>query len=220
MQGVAQFGLYGGRVYRTTPSEPWLCSGLRETVKRHRRKSRAGHDIFWGGNFLLSAVISKGEFWSPSRNSVVMGIIRYHKWWYYIYAGTYGIYDVIDASIPRKVSHCLTKWQRDEHHTVTCFGFAPFSEPYAMSILQVASSRRLLLTILACLLLILALEVSDCSALPGQKANIERQRIPILQYHDEWVCVNKPPGLSVHRSANTPRTKPVLTSTLKRQLAR
>ena len=29
-------------------------------------------------------------------------------------------------------------------------------------------------------------------------------RIPIVQYHDEWVCVNKPPGMSIHKTKNIP----------------
>ena len=45
-----------------------------------------------------------------------------------------------------------------------------------------------------------------------------KSRIPIIQYHDEWVCVNKPPGISVHKTKNTPHTQQVLTSILKRQL--
>lgn len=47
-----------------------------------------------------------------------------------------------------------------------------------------------------------------------------RQRIPILQYHDDWICVNKPPGLTVHRSKSTPKHKRVLNTSLKKQLGR
>ena len=47
-----------------------------------------------------------------------------------------------------------------------------------------------------------------------------RARIPVLQYHDDWVCVEKPCGLTVHRSKATPKRTPVLTSSVKRQLAR
>jgi len=47
-----------------------------------------------------------------------------------------------------------------------------------------------------------------------------KTRIPILQYHDEWVCVNKPPGISIHKTKNIPYSQQVLTSILKRQLAR
>eukprot|EP00553_Chaetoceros_curvisetus_P005756 CAMPEP_0204612004 /NCGR_PEP_ID=MMETSP0717-20131115/98_1 /ASSEMBLY_ACC=CAM_ASM_000666 /TAXON_ID=230516 /ORGANISM="Chaetoceros curvisetus" /LENGTH=405 /DNA_ID=CAMNT_0051623891 /DNA_START=91 /DNA_END=1306 /DNA_ORIENTATION=- len=47
-----------------------------------------------------------------------------------------------------------------------------------------------------------------------------RPRIPVLQYHDDWVCVNKPAGMTVHRSKNTSRRELVLSTLLKRQLAR
>lgn len=47
-----------------------------------------------------------------------------------------------------------------------------------------------------------------------------RPRIPILQYHDGWVCVNKPNGITVHRGNGTPKHTAVLTTTVKRQLAR
>ncbi len=47
-----------------------------------------------------------------------------------------------------------------------------------------------------------------------------RQRIPILQYHDDWVCVNKPTGITVHWAPGASRGKPVLTSAVKRQLSR
>ena len=53
-----------------------------------------------------------------------------------------------------------------------------------------------------------------------QENTKRRRRIPILQYHDDWVCVNKPAQMTVHRSRNTPNHEPVLTSTLKRQLSR
>lgn len=48
----------------------------------------------------------------------------------------------------------------------------------------------------------------------------KRPRIPILEYHDEWVCVNKPSGITVHRGNGTPKHTAVLTTTVKRQLAR
>jgi len=47
-----------------------------------------------------------------------------------------------------------------------------------------------------------------------------RPRIPVIQYHNDWVCVNKPAGMTVHRSANTSRRQLVLAALLKRQLAR
>ena len=47
-----------------------------------------------------------------------------------------------------------------------------------------------------------------------------KPRIPILQYHNNWVCVDKPAGLTVHRSNKTPRFSSVLTTMLKRQLSR
>jgi hypothetical protein len=55
---------------------------------------------------------------------------------------------------------------------------------------------------------------------PNSSPKKRWQRIPILQYHDEWVCVNKPAGLTVHRSRTTPKSSPVLTTAVKRQLAR
>lgn len=47
-----------------------------------------------------------------------------------------------------------------------------------------------------------------------------RPRISVLQYHDDWVAVNKPAGITVHRSTNMPRRELVLSTLLKRQLAR
>lgn len=48
----------------------------------------------------------------------------------------------------------------------------------------------------------------------------ERPRIPVVQYHDDWVCVSKPAGMTVHRYANTPKRQFVVSTLLKRQLAR
>mmetsp|Transcript_13841 Transcript_13841/g.21093 ORF Transcript_13841/g.21093 Transcript_13841/m.21093 type:complete len:299 (-) Transcript_13841:30-926(-) len=48
----------------------------------------------------------------------------------------------------------------------------------------------------------------------------KRARVPVIRYEDNWVCVNKPAGLSVHRSANSRRNETTLRSLLKRQLAR
>jgi Pseudouridylate synthases, 23S RNA-specific len=48
----------------------------------------------------------------------------------------------------------------------------------------------------------------------------ERPRIPVLQYHNDWVCVNKPAGMTVHRGGSTPKNQLVLSTHLKRQLAR
>jgi len=45
----------------------------------------------------------------------------------------------------------------------------------------------------------------------------KRPRIPVIRYEDDWVCVNKPPALSVHASR---RSEVTLRSMLKRQLAR
>ena len=47
-----------------------------------------------------------------------------------------------------------------------------------------------------------------------------RPRIPILEYHDAWVCVDKPSGITVHRGNGTPKHTSVLTSRVKKQLAR
>ena len=55
---------------------------------------------------------------------------------------------------------------------------------------------------------------------PSHTPKRERPRIPVLQYHDDWVCVNKPAGMTVHRSKNTSRRQLVLSTLLKRQLAR
>jgi 23S rRNA-/tRNA-specific pseudouridylate synthase len=48
----------------------------------------------------------------------------------------------------------------------------------------------------------------------------KRPRIPVLQYHSNWVCVDKPYRLTVHHSKGTPKRKAVLTTSTKRQLAR
>ena len=48
----------------------------------------------------------------------------------------------------------------------------------------------------------------------------ERPRIPVLQYHDKWVCVNKPAGMTIYRSFQSRSHKFVLSTLLKRQLAR
>ena len=48
----------------------------------------------------------------------------------------------------------------------------------------------------------------------------KRPRIPILEYHDGWVCVDKPSGITVHRGNGTPKHTAVLTSRVKKQLAR
>jgi len=48
-----------------------------------------------------------------------------------------------------------------------------------------------------------------------------RQRIPVIQYHDNWVvCINKPDGITLRRGPGTPRSKPALTTTVKKQLSR
>ena len=63
---------------------------------------------------------------------------------------------------------------------------------------------------------------SNSVATPRKGANgkVERPRIPVLQYKNNYVCVNKPSGLTVHRSKGTsPRTF-VLSTLLKRQLSR
>ena len=63
---------------------------------------------------------------------------------------------------------------------------------------------------------------SNSVATPRKGANgkVERPRIPVLQYQNNYVCVNKPAGLTVHRSKGTsPRTF-VLSTLRKRQLSR
>mmetsp|Transcript_33915 Transcript_33915/g.74408 ORF Transcript_33915/g.74408 Transcript_33915/m.74408 type:complete len:329 (+) Transcript_33915:123-1109(+) len=54
----------------------------------------------------------------------------------------------------------------------------------------------------------------------GNNGKVERPRIPVLQYKDNWVCVNKPAGLTVHRSRGTSPRQFVLSTLLKRQLSR
>ena len=44
-------------------------------------------------------------------------------------------------------------------------------------------------------------------------------RIPVLLYKDRYVAVNKPPGISTHRSFDTGRRR-VLTTQLQRQFRR
>ena len=62
--------------------------------------------------------------------------------------------------------------------------------------------------------------VNSLSGQQQQQQHKKRPRIPILQYHDDWVCVDKPSGITVHRGNGVPRNKPVLTSRVKRQLSR
>jgi len=57
--------------------------------------------------------------------------------------------------------------------------------------------------------------VHSLSVLPSAEV---KPRIPVLQYHDNWVAVNKPAGLSTH--AGSRRNAPTLKSRLRRQLAR
>ncbi|CAJ1888596.1 unnamed protein product [Cylindrotheca closterium] len=70
------------------------------------------------------------------------------------------------------------------------------------------------------LLLITALWLNVNSLSSPTNAQPKRQRIPVLQYHNSWVCVDKPCGLTVHRSKGTPKHVKVLTTSVKRQLAR
>lgn len=48
----------------------------------------------------------------------------------------------------------------------------------------------------------------------------ERPRLPILKYEDSWVCINKPAGMTVHRSHRQSKFELVVSTTLKRQLRR
>jgi tRNA pseudouridine65 synthase len=73
--------------------------------------------------------------------------------------------------------------------------------------------------------LVVPVENSPLTTLPSSKSQLQQQqrpqsRIPILEYHSRWVCVNKPAGLTVHRSHSTPKHQRVLVSSLKRQLGR
>lgn len=61
---------------------------------------------------------------------------------------------------------------------------------------------------------------NDKNIRPKTASKRERPRIPVLQYHDDWVCVNKPAGMTVHRGAQTPKNQSVVSTHLKRQLAR
>ena len=56
--------------------------------------------------------------------------------------------------------------------------------------------------------------------IPQLQRNRTRFRIPIVEYNDDWICINKPAGMTVHRSRTTPKREKVVTSALKRQLGR
>ena len=56
---------------------------------------------------------------------------------------------------------------------------------------------------------------------PSHHEKRVRPRIPILQYHNDFVCVNKPAGMTVHRNGDRlRRNQLVVSTTLKRQLSR
>ena len=56
---------------------------------------------------------------------------------------------------------------------------------------------------------------------PAFQAKRIRPRIPILHYTNDWVCVNKPAGMTVHRNGEAARRNDlVVSTTLKRQLSR
>jgi len=62
-----------------------------------------------------------------------------------------------------------------------------------------------------------------CSSFPVLALSVPkkvRPRISVLRYNDAWVCVNKPAGVTMNRSKNTKRSEFVLTSAVKKQLAR
>mmetsp|Transcript_27629 Transcript_27629/g.81227 ORF Transcript_27629/g.81227 Transcript_27629/m.81227 type:complete len:360 (-) Transcript_27629:58-1137(-) len=48
----------------------------------------------------------------------------------------------------------------------------------------------------------------------------QRPRVPVLRYENNYVCVNKPAGLTVHRAKGMSPRKLVLSTLLKRQLSR
>lgn len=79
--------------------------------------------------------------------------------------------------------------------------------------------QRVVLCITCCWCWIALISVNFVNSLDTTKTK-SRPRIPILQYHDGWVCVNKPSGITVHRGKNTPKHTAVLATTVKRQLAR
>lgn len=76
------------------------------------------------------------------------------------------------------------------------------------------------MTSVALLLLFVTALFWNGNSLYSPPAQPKRERIPVLQYHDSWVCVDKPCGLTVHRSKRTPKHVKVLTTSVKRQLSR
>mmetsp|Transcript_23995 Transcript_23995/g.58661 ORF Transcript_23995/g.58661 Transcript_23995/m.58661 type:complete len:289 (+) Transcript_23995:71-937(+) len=77
------------------------------------------------------------------------------------------------------------------------------------------------MTSVALFLLLITALLWNCSSLSSPTTvQPKRERIPVLQYHGSWVCVDKPCGLTVHRSKGTPKHVKVLTTSVKRQLAR
>src|SRR6056300_630828 len=50
--------------------------------------------------------------------------------------------------------------------------------------------------------------------------NSPRPRIPVLEYRDDWVCIHKPAGISVHPGRQRSAQQSFVTSLLKRQLRR
>ena len=67
-----------------------------------------------------------------------------------------------------------------------------------------------------------ALLFAQQEALPASisSGKRKRSRIPVLKYESNWVCVNKPAGMTVHRGNGTPKSSPVVQTTIKRQLSR
>lgn len=100
----------------------------------------------------------------------------------------------------------LVTW-RSFHHPVTLHSHPPSSCPESNSSDDDKNIRR---------------RSSSKKKKKGPKARPkkERPRIPILQYHNDWVCINKPPGLSAHRARSTPKNQLVVSTLLKRQLSR
>lgn len=64
-----------------------------------------------------------------------------------------------------------------------------------------------------CIVCLIITKAQSLSGVPSA-----RPRIPILQYHNNWVAVNKPAGLSTHAGRN--KKLSTLKSRLRRQLAR
>ena len=64
-----------------------------------------------------------------------------------------------------------------------------------------------------------ASETDDTNS-PSPSRSKARPRIPVLEYRDDWVCIHKPAGISVHPGRQRSAQQSFVTSLLKRQLRR